>query len=87
MILATWLGDTFAYLVGRSRGRRPLLPQVSPKKTVEGSIGGLVGSALAGGIGAVAFGLAVPVWLGAVIGLGLGAVGQLGDLAESLLKR
>ena len=87
VILATWLGDTFAYLVGRSSGRRPLLPRVSPKKTVEGSIGGLVGSGLAGGVGSAVFGLGVPVWVGAGVGLGLGLVGQLGDLAESLLKR
>ena len=87
MILATWLGDTGAYLVGRSFGRTPLLPAVSPKKTVEGLVGGLVGSMLAGGIGAVLFGLDVPWHLGVVLGLALGVIGQLGDLCESLLKR
>ncbi len=87
VVLATWLGDTFAYLLGRSRGRHPLLPRVSPKKTVEGSIGGLAGSALAGGIGSAVFGLGVSAWVGAGVGLGLGLVGQLGDLSESLLKR
>ncbi len=87
VILATWFGDTGAYLVGRSVGRTPLLPAVSPKKTVEGSIGGLIGSMLAGGLGAVVFGLDVPWYLGVVFGLLLGAVGQIGDLCESLLKR
>lgn len=87
VILATWFGDTAAYLVGRSVGRRPLLPRVSPKKTVEGSIGGLAGSMLAGLAGVALFGLDVPIWLGALFGLALGAVGQVGDLGESLLKR
>jgi phosphatidate cytidylyltransferase len=87
VILATWFGDTGAYLVGRAIGRTPLLPAVSPKKTVEGSIGGLIGAMLAGGIGVMLFGLDVPWHLGTAFGLLLGAVGQIGDLCESLLKR
>ncbi len=87
VLLVTWLGDTGAYLVGRAWGRRPLLPRVSPKKTVEGAIGGLAGSALAAGLGVEVVGLGVNPLLGAAIGAGLGALGQLGDLAESLLKR
>lgn len=86
-LLATWFGDTAAYMVGGRWGRRPLLPRVSPKKTVEGALGGLAGSALVGGIGVVVFGLGVPAALGAVVGLALGAIGQVGDLAESFLKR
>lgn len=86
-ILATWLGDTTAYLVGRTWGKRPLWPRVSPKKTVEGAVGGLAGSAVAGGLGVAVFGVGVPVALGAAVGLALGAVGQLGDLAQSFLKR
>ncbi|MDP9363091.1 MAG: phosphatidate cytidylyltransferase [Chloroflexota bacterium] len=86
-ILAVWLGDTAAYLAGRSWGRRPLLPRVSPKKTVEGALAGLLGSTLVGALGVRWFGLDVPWVAGAAIGLLLGAVGQVGDLAESLLKR
>lgn len=87
VISATWLGDTMAYLVGRSMGRHPLVPRVSPNKTVEGAVGGLAGSALAGGLGVALFGLDVGPPLGALVGGVVGAVGQVGDLAESLLKR
>lgn len=87
VILATWFGDTGAYVLGRSFGRRPLLPAVSPKKTIEGSVGGLAGSMLAGGLGVVLFGLGVPWHVGVAFGLVLGIVGQIGDLSESLLKR
>lgn len=87
VLFATWLGDTLAYFVGRRWGRRLLLPRVSPKKTVEGALGGLAGAALAGGLGVLVFGLGVPTVAGAAVGLVLGAVGQVGDLAESLLKR
>lgn len=87
VVLATWFGDTGAYLVGRSLGRRSLLPAVSPKKTIEGSLGGLLGSMIAGGAGVALFGLGVPWYLGVALGCMLGVVGQIGDLSESLLKR
>lgn len=87
LILVTWFGDTAAYLVGRSFGKRPLMLNVSPKKTVEGSLGGLAGSAIAGGLGVWIFGLGTPVLVGALVGIALGACGQVGDLGESLLKR
>lgn len=87
VMLATWVGDTTAYLVGRRWGTRALLSRVSPKKTVQGALGGLVGSALAGTIGVVVLGLGISAPLGAAVGLALGAVGQIGDLVESSLKR
>lgn len=85
-VLCTWLNDTGAYLVGRSFGRRPLT-RLSPKKTVEGSAGGLIGAALAGGICWVAFGLDGSAVVGALVGLLIGVAGQFGDLAESFIKR
>jgi len=81
-----WAGDIFAYLVGRGLGRVLIFPHISPKKTLEGSLGGLAGSLL------VAWALAawwqtsdlksVMLWAGLVA-----LAGQAGDLAESALKR
>jgi CDP-diglyceride synthetase len=87
IIVVTWLSDTGAYLIGRALGRRPLIPKISPKKTVEGLIGGLACAALTGMIGAAVFGLGLPLLVAAAVGLVLSIVGVIGDLAESLLKR
>ena len=80
-------GDTFAYLAGRLFGKRKLLESVSPKKTIEGSIGGLLGSAIAGAVLAYFFVPEIPVYQLVLTGLVSGAFGQVGDLFESLLKR
>jgi len=80
------VGDTAAYYGGRIFGRHALAPKISPKKTVEGAIAGLAGSILAGGIAGV-FLLGEP-WLSITLISGATAVmGQLGDLAESAMKR
>jgi len=85
LLLITKLGDIGAYLVGSSLGKHPLVPRISPHKTIEGAFGGLIFSLL----GALAsklflnFDYAHLVF----IGLSLGILGQLGDLSESLLKR
>lgn len=86
-ILVTWLSDTAAYLVGRSIGKTPLLPRVSPRKTVEGAVGGIVASGITGLICTLAFGLDIHPLTGVLVGVVLGVVGILGDLCESLLKR
>lgn len=81
-----WVGDTAAYYGGRAFGRHFLAPKVSPKKTGEGAMAGLIGSVIVGTAGGAWF-LGEP-WLNV---LGISAVtavaGQLGDLAESVLKR
>lgn len=87
ILLVAWIGDTFAYLVGRTWGRRKLAPQISPGKTMEGAAGGLAGSAAMGAVGVAFFGLGISSFVGLGIGLILGLVGQTGDLAESWLKR
>lgn len=83
-----WAADSAAYLVGRRFGRRKLCPQVSPGKTVEGLLGGLVGAALVGLIAGLALGLG-GLRLAALVGLATAcaAVSVVGDLAESLFKR
>jgi phosphatidate cytidylyltransferase len=79
-------GDTAAYYGGRAFGRHPLAPKISPKKTVEGAIAGLMGSMLVGGIAGVVF-LGEP-WLSiTLISAATAVFGQLGDLAESAMKR
>ncbi len=87
ILAVTYLGDGAAYLVGSSLGRTKLSPLLSPKKTVEGALGGVAGSLVAL---AVCRSLFFPEWpLGRVIGVAvlLAASGQVGDLLESLLKR
>ncbi len=85
--LIGWFSDSGAYLIGRRWGRHLLAPSVSPKKTVEGAIGGLIGAALAAFIGITLFELDCPPLLAVMIGIVLGAIGMLGDLGESLIKR
>lgn len=86
-ILVTWMMDTGAYLVGKSIGRRKLFPRISPNKTVEGAAGGLTAAMVTSITCAWAFGLDISFAQAALIGLGLGTIGMLGDLAESMLKR
>jgi len=85
--LVTWSGDTGAYIVGKSVGKRPLLPRVSEKKTVEGAIGGIACSLAAAMIARFTFASYLETWQAVLVGL-IGALfGQLGDLVESMLKR
>ena len=85
LILVVWGYDTGAYLTGRRLGRRRLLDQISPSKTMEGLVGGLVLATIAAGIGAVLVGL--EPWHPLVIGPLVGLAAQAGDIAESMLKR
>jgi phosphatidate cytidylyltransferase len=81
-----WAGDSAAYYGGRALGRHLLAPTVSPKKTIEGAIAGLIASVAVGVFGGVYF-LREP-WLNMVgISAVTAIVGQVGDLAESVLKR
>jgi phosphatidate cytidylyltransferase len=87
VLAIVWAGDTAAYYTGRAWGRRPLAPSVSPKKTVEGAVGGLAAAvAVAGGLG-MALPLPHGVSASLCIGLLLNPVAQMGDLIESLIKR
>ena len=87
IILITWLTDTGAYVLGRTLGKHQLVPAVSPKKTVEGLIGGLAAAALTGVLTTQLFGLDIHWAIGLLLGIVIGIVGVFGDLAESILKR
>ena len=85
MVLSTWASDTFAYIVGRIFGRVKLCPAISPGKTIEGLIGGCVGTIIT----AVAFSavFTFSLFQGAFIGFLVAVLAPLGDLVESILKR
>ena len=81
-----WINDSFAFLVGKNFGSRKLFPSVSPRKTVEGFLGGLTFSLLAAFlISKLNFDFSVLDWL--IIGLIVSVVGTIGDLVESKFKR
>jgi phosphatidate cytidylyltransferase len=86
IFVIVWTTDTFAYLCGRMIGGPKLWPAMSPRKTWAGTIGGLVFAALAGGMFATMLPGSAPVLL-AMTALLLSIVAQIGDLAESALKR
>ena len=85
LILVVWGYDTGAYLTGRLIGRTRLIENISPAKTVEGVAGGLVLATVGAGVGAALIGL--EPWHPLIIGPLVGAFAQVGDLAESMLKR
>ena len=92
IFISSWICDTCAYLTGMAIGKHKLAPVLSPKKSIEGAVGGIVGSALVG----AAFGYFAlervfadqnVTWIAALI-CGVGAViSQVGDLAASGIKR
>ncbi len=87
-LTATWANDTGAYFAGRAFGRVKLYPKISPAKTWEGAVGGLL-AAVAGALVVQHFWLVaeLPVAMAVLIGAGASVLGPLGDLSESMLKR
>lgn len=87
----SWVVDTFAYYSGRFYGKRKLIPEVSPKKTVEGAIGGLIGGALATFILGIILYFTIPGIIHPIHFLIFGVLGsamsQIGDLMASAIKR
>ncbi len=87
LILVTKSGDIGAYFIGTRLGRHSLIPRISPKKTVEGMLGGLLFSIL---VSLACIGFLPPfftLFRLFILGLLLGALAQIGDLSESLIKR
>lgn len=80
-------GDIVAYYGGSLLGRHALAPHLSPKKTVEGTVCGLLASAVGGGVVSHFWLPDTPWSSGALLGVVLGTAGQVGDLFESSLKR
>ena len=89
--IGPWTTDTFAYFTGRFFGRHKLIPEVSPKKTVEGSVGGtvfcIVGYIVFGLVMQFGYGFTVNYPMLAVAGLLVAVISQVGDLIASLIKR
>lgn len=86
-LACTFLTDTGAYFAGRTFGKHKLAPVVSPKKTWEGAIGGMLTSMAAAAITNLAVGSRFPIWAALGFGLAIAIMGITGDLVESALKR
>ena len=88
-----WVCDTVAYFSGMAFGKHKLCPRLSPKKTVEGSVGGVIGTTVT----AALYGIILPdrstyfnrrvIWACVLIGIAIGILSQLGDLLASGIKR
>lgn len=87
LLVTVFFGDIFAFFFGLYFGKRKIFPQISPKKTIAGSIGGLLGSVLSGGTFLLYFSQLRDGLLIVFLCLAIGAFAQLGDFFESLLKR
>jgi phosphatidate cytidylyltransferase len=91
-VILTWVSDTGAYFTGRAFGKTKLMPAVSPGKTRAGAVGALVVTLVVSMVyNAMVLRpvaqLALAPWTAAIFGVVISAVGQVGDLAESMLKR
>jgi phosphatidate cytidylyltransferase len=93
LFILIWTNDTFAYIVGKSIGKHKLLERVSPKKTIEGFIGGLVFAMIAGVLISKYYIQASPshsqksIYIWVAIAIIVGFFGTIGDLIESKFKR
>jgi phosphatidate cytidylyltransferase len=86
LLVLTWVNDTGAYLVGSQFGKTPLFPRISPRKTWEGTIGGISTTILCGLILSIFITDIAPLnWI--VLAMMVAMFGTLGDLVESMLKR
>ena len=87
LMLTVFTSDTAQYFTVRAFGRRPLAPAVSPKKTIEGAVGGFICGAIVLSVVGSWWLPGPPVWLRMLLGVAIVALGIAGDLFESMLKR
>ncbi|EDM45208.1 phosphatidate cytidylyltransferase (CDP-diglyceride synthetase) [unidentified eubacterium SCB49] len=86
IFILIWANDSFAYLVGKNFGRTKLLERISPKKTVEGFLGGVAGALIAGFL-IHKFTEIYELWIWLIISLITSIFGTIGDLVQSKFKR
>lgn len=90
LFATSWGSDGLAYIVGTKIGKHKLTP-ISPKKTVEGAVAGIIGSIFCLDVFAIgmnlAFGLKIGIWQITLISIILGIIGQIGDISASAIKR
>lgn len=84
-LFIVWGNDVFAYLTGVSIGKHRMCERISPKKSWEGFVGGIIGALAMGALGNVVVGGGYPLWLGLAFIVAISSV--LGDLVESMFKR
>lgn len=87
LLLVVWLGDSGAYYVGKTFGKHKLSPRISPKKTIEGLIGGFLASIITALVIHFTFFNEFPLVHAIIAGVILSFAGVVGDLAESMWKR
>lgn len=87
LFLTIWMGDIAAFYTGLSIGKNKLYPEISPNKTVEGAIGGIIGCVIVVAAARVLYMKQMSIVDVAVISIGIAVMGQLGDLCESMFKR
>jgi phosphatidate cytidylyltransferase len=86
-IFIVMASDTCAFFAGRAWGKHYMAPSISPKKTWEGAVVGLLGSIIISIVLGIAFSLPFSYWQLATLGFLIGVLAQIGDMVESLLKR
>ena len=87
LLLVTKVGDMGAYFIGSFIGKHSLIARISPKKSVEGALGGLIISVLTAYLAKGLLPAKIPAYHFLILGVSLGILGQIGDLSESLIKR
>ena len=87
LVLVAWAGDSGAFFFGTWMGKHRLSKRISPKKTIEGALGGLVCGVLTAVVFKLFFLQNLSLWHCLMIGVGLNIMNQFGDLCESFIKR